>query len=376
MGESMKKNRLSVLTLHNIHNYGSILQAIATKEIFETNSIDVEFVNYYRKDSILRNRINSFKDRSVIKRAIKLLVLIPTEIRYIYLWTRIGKKYISNTKKKYYNLESLLANPPVANAFCVGSDQVWNSVWNNGILKEFFLEYAPINAFRFSFSSSFGHSKLEGSELSVIKQYLDNFNALSVRESSAKEILDSIGLNKVALVLDPTLIIGYNVWKKYISERKIKRNYILVYQLQYNEFFESYIKFLSKSMKLDIVRIQLRYDQISQKGKKVFLPSVENFLSLFNHADYIVTDSFHGTSFALNFNKQFSVCLPQRFSERITSILNITKLSNRIITPDTNFKNFDNDIDYGIVNKLLEQQRQESFAFVEYIKNKVDSSSG
>lgn len=129
----MKK--VSVITLQNIKNYGSMLQAYATQELLREKGYDVEIVDYTRPIAKFWNHILGYSRKdNLLVRIIKTVILFPTELRYALLWTSFKKTYLKSSPHSYTNNEQLKANPPVADIYCSGSDQVWNSGWNNGLL--------------------------------------------------------------------------------------------------------------------------------------------------------------------------------------------------------------------------------------------------
>ena len=92
-------------------------------------------------------------------------------------------------------------------------------------------------------------------------------------------------------------------------------------------------------------------------GEKVVLPGVFEFLSLIRGAGFIVTDSFHGTAFSINFNKQFAVIYPEFFGTRMDNILRLTNLQNRRYQSSDSIEKWDTEIVYDEANRILEERR-------------------
>ena len=139
------------------------------------------------------------------------------------------------------------------------------------------------------------------------------------------------------------------------------KKYLLVYQL-HNEHadasFDDAVKKIAKHKNLDIIRVTYSYSDI-KVGKKLVLPDVFEFLALIKNAEFIVTDSFHGTAFSINFNKQMAVVYPKEFSTRMDNILNITGLKNRRYVNRDAVEKWDDRIDYKIVNNILDDKRKQ-----------------
>lgn len=184
---------------------------------------------------------------------------------------------------------------------CTGSDQVWNSKWNNGILPCLYLSFVPNDKYKFAFSASFGQSKLSTEEINKTKPYLEQYNRISVREKEGEAIVkEQYHIENCVHLVDPTLCVSGDFWRKYESKRKIKSEYILVYNLNRSKEFDRYAVELSRRTGLKLVRFCTRYDQFYRPGKSMLVPEVFDFISLIDNAKYVLTDSFHATAFSLN----------------------------------------------------------------------------
>jgi len=365
--------KIELITLHNAKNYGSILQTYATQNIFKNLGCDVEVINYSRESlkdenlvDVLINSSSMFSKNALTKMVGKLF-LVPSVKKECKVFNGFLKENI-NLSKKYENFEELEKNPPIADIYCTGSDQVWNSDWNRGIEKAYFLDFIN-NKKKISYASSIGKDKLLEEEKGITKELLEKYEHISVREQSAVKIIKDLGINDVELVLDPTLMLNKQEWKKLEVKLPIKQKYILVYQLNTkNPEFDEYVKKLSKEKKMPVVRVSVALYQILKYGKFKFCPTVNEFVSYFLNAEYVVTDSFHATAFAINFNKKFVSIFPNKFSTRLQNILDITGLQNRRLTDPNNLKLIDEDINYEEVNKIMENARGKS---MEYLKKAI-----
>lgn len=362
--------KVSVITLHNIKNYGSVFQTYATQQIFSRLDCDVEFVDYYRKDIIGHNyemeclKTSRFNKNLFLRLFFKLITKSSYR-KQSKIFNSFLDQYIHLTAHKYFSMDDLLSDVPKADIYCTGSDQTWNSTWNQGIEYPFFLEYAPTDAECFSFSASIGKAEFEPWEMEETRKLLQKYSFISVREASAVKILNNLGFSNVIQILDPTLILAKDDWIKIESPRLISKQYVLIYQLNKNKAMDHFAKNLAKKNRCRLVRIILMHDQAIRKcGHAVWLPTPEEFLSLFHYADYIVTDSFHGTAFSINFEKQFSVFYPPKFSTRLQSILSLTKLENRVVRDPKDISLFDKTIDYGNVHEILLSERNKAHDFL------------
>lgn len=359
----MKK--IVVITLQRVPNYGSVLQAYATSKIIESLGYDVEFINYMPKRMTIVGMLINLKNKnkvlkkSILIRTIVRMIMLPSYLIRFKTFNKFTKARLKMTSEIYHSFDELKKNIPKADIYLTGSDQVWNSDWNGEIDKSLFLDFVPDNTECISFASSFGKSKLDDNEKKETKKLLKKYKKLSVRELSGKEILKKLGFN-AEVVLDPTLLLNFQDWNKLASKKYNKKNYIFVYNLNRNKNIDFYARILSKKMKLPIYNISYTLHEFYKTGKNKCSIPVEDFLSLVKNATYVITDSFHATAFSINFNVDFMIILPQKFSSRLESILDILDLKDRIVTDKTNLSLADKKIDYKKVNQKLEKERERS----------------
>ncbi len=355
--------KTSVITLHTVKNYGSVLQTYATQKEFERAGSPVEFVDYWRKDNLddgLLRRIvtgSSFWGKDPLRRAIFTAIKFPSIRRQIHVFNGFLKRYIHLSPRRYLSIEELKKDPPTADLYCTGSDQVWNSDWNAGIEKPYFLEYVPEGGKCIAYAASFGKEELTHEEMETIRPFLRKYSSIAMREQSGVRILDEMGFPGNIQIADPTLILEADEWKKLMSGRKIRQSYLLVYQLNKNWAFDAYAQRLAKKMGLKLVRLAYDYHHIFKKGHLVCCPQVEEWISLFYYADFVLTDSFHGTAFSINFNRQFAVIYPQKFSGRLSSLLKLTDLESRAVKDFNDLSVAEQRIDYDPVNRFLSEER-------------------
>jgi hypothetical protein len=359
--------KISIITLLSVLNYGSVLQAFATQKIFEEYGYNPEFINYRRTDA---KNVFARIDRWVrgwplVNRVLGAIVLFPSLMKQDCIFSCFLKKYI-NVNPVICCCENDFSKLPLdAEIYCTGSDQVWNSDWNEGIIPPLFLSFAPDNITKIAYSASFGKQYLDDWEKEETRRLLHRYDAISVRESNGVKIINDLTLDNVSHVLDPTLQMGKSFWKQYIGKRLVKKRYMLIYQLNTNESFDRYAKEFASKKGLKLVRLCTRYDQILKSGHSILIPQVFDFLSLIYHADYIITDSFHGTAFCINLNKDFISIIPDKFGSRIESILQLTKLNARQLKSYTDYSLLDAPpINYTVVNEILQKEREKGHSFL------------
>lgn len=357
--------KVSIVTILDNTNFGTYLQALATCKAIEDLGHDVEVIRYTRPFmtgwgqfwKLLHDRgiLSLLRNGRKIPRTLKL-----RNQDYTFL-----SKYVHVTKE-YVGFESLQAAPPQSDVYVVGSDQVWNSVYNRGLDKSFYLEFAPQGMKRVAFSSSIGMDDFPKGELSETVKLLRKFSCITVREKTAKEILAQQGIPS-EVVLDPTLLLDAKKWSD-ISEKCdicFSEKYLLIYsveQKKQDQLIDYYARIIAKQRNLKIY-------QVSYSGTAKRLGCADEFfghatpdvfLSLMKNASFVVVSSFHGTAFSINFNKEFLTISANRFNSRVKNLLDLTNLGDRMISDNRYDIQMMKNIDYKNVNIRIEEARERS----------------
>lgn len=346
--------KIELITLHAVKNYGSVLQTLATKKIFESYGYEVEIINYIREDCRDENLMKYWCG----KNPVKMVAMYPTLKRWKKVFNGFLNQHFKMTEKIYTYEKDFTDFPLDADIYCTGSDQVWNSGWNGGIEKPLFLSFVPENKYKFAYSASFGKKVLSEEEVKATKQYIDQYKFISVREDYAKSILEEqYGYTRCQHVVDPTLAFDGEFWRNFAPKSKIKGDYILIYNLNRSKAFDEYAVKLSKKTGLPLVRLCTRYDQFYRPGKSVLVPEVFEFITLIDNAKYVLTDSFHATAFSLNLNTEPICIYPAEYDGRLESILRMTNSLQKHVENYEDFDVVNRKVDFEEVNRKLEEQR-------------------
>lgn len=362
--------KISLITLHKIVNYGSVLQAYATQTTFEKLGFEVEIVDYFTERMTQHGMSKRIKTKSPklmrnpLLAAAARIIMYPSYKKRFPVFMNFVNQNLKMTEHTYTCEEDFEKYPISADFYCTGSDQTWNSVWNEKLDKPLYLSYAPDSKPKFSYAASFGRTKLEDWEKEPTKQLLSRYENISMRESSGVEVLHSLGLDGIN-VLDPTLLLDKNDWQPLISDKYANDNYILVYNINREAGLDEYAQRLAKEKNLKVYFMSYQYHDFYKKGRLICCPQVSEFLGLIAHARYVITDSFHCTAFSTNFNKQLMVYYPHKFSTRLESLVNITGQQSRVVRADSPLAVADEKIDFDNINSILDKERSKA---VDYIK--------
>lgn len=347
----MKK--IGILTFHQAINYGAILQTYALQFVL-ADKFDVSIINY--RSEKFEKEYYKLKLRYKI---IKFFYETQKEIK--------KKKFIDFSNRRLKLTERINEKKELSDFCCnydyiiTGSDQVWNYRITNTDWTYLLDFVEPMK--RLSYAASFGVSDIPDDLKEHYRKLLSKFKYITVREKQGQEIIKELCNIDVPVVLDPTLLLNKNDWES-ICDNKIDRNkYILVYCLRKSKTLLNFAKKLKEDTGLEIIYLNPRRKHSFGRCSAA-KAGPEEFVELFLNADYIVTNSFHGTIFAINFNKKFVVDLDTgegNTNSRIEGILDIFGLNNRIVQ-DVNLNKMYNNIDYNKINEKISYLREDSLS--------------
>lgn len=346
--------KIGIITIHFGFNYGSALQAYALSKYINSTFDDIEayVINYIPERYSKKNRyIKTAKEYRFLKRGMYLLAVAPFQMYVQYIFNKFLKSYVPMTRR-VSNKEEAQEVSKDMEILIAGSDQIWNSDYNGGIDPIYYLEFAGTEKRKVSYAASCGKNDYNKKEWEIIDNFLKFFSYISLREEDSLNLFRSHGYIEAVQSLDPVFLINKNEWKK--IERKPGKSlkkYVLIYCLDSDE--------------TELIRIARQI--ASEKNLKIAMAtychiwnyydvdmlyrnkSPNEFLWLVSHADYIVTNSFHGVAFSINLEKQFVAVKRKKYNCRLDSILKIMGLSDRYIGKGDKFYGKE-DIDYNIVN--------------------------
>lgn len=355
--------KIDILTIHFGVNYGSALQSYALSKVLEDLENEVEIINYIPK------RYNYWVIAKKNKYNFGLIIAYYIiKFPFIYYQRKVFNRFLKENLKMtkcYHTPNEIKENIPFADVYFVGSDQIWNFDYNDYNDMSYFLDFLNKDKVKISYAASIGKEKITTLENKVLKKYLKEFNYISVREDSAKNILGKINI-KAEHVLDPTMLLTREEWSTKFKGKLPYKNYLLVYVM--DNQYKNLIDFAEKvaiEKKLKIVVITFRKTKDKRVDKEYILKSPFEFINLLDKSKFIVTNSFHGVAFSINFSKQFVAIGKEKYNTRIKSLLNVFDLKSRYISKKkNNTVNFNENINYEKVNKIMKINRKISKDFI------------
>ena len=343
--------KIGILTFSKENNYGANLQCYALSTILKQWGHEVSIIDIQLHHTL------SFKG--------KMISMIQT-----FLFERFRKNRLNFFTKEYSSKEEIFKNPPSADFFIVGSDQVWNyEITSKLDPKIYFFSFLPKGIPRISYAASFGFDRWELGEVEDYRQLLKQFNAISVRERSGCKICEeTFGLSATE-VLDPTLLLeSYDDLCGTYDESRRTDN-LVCFRLYQNETKLRVLRNFSKEKGLNLVSL---FETSFKKDFKVipFL-TVKQWLNYIRYAKLVVTSSFHCMVFCILFRKPFVVISSRNVkrNERKYNLLEKLGLQDRFCPNDSQLESklsqlFDQQIDYEDVFARLATLRTSSLNFL------------
>lgn len=390
------KRTVGLMTLSNVINFGSALQTYATIKTVEKAGFDCTLIDYaypsawhinnapggenYTSGNKLKSFIKTVLYKiGLLNMACLLWMLLHRRKKVVV--ERIFREFLEKLPitEKMYDRKSILKIPPEFDIYMTGSDQTWNPRYMHTDYS-FLLNFAPDKAPKISYAASFGATEILPAYTEVYKRYLMRYDRISVRESTGVPLVKNLTGQNAVHVPDPTLMLNGCEWNK-INKNKLNlpEKYIFAYILNY--VFNPYPKVcdlldhLSQISGLPVVF----YGSTPRENYLNVDDSMgpEGFVECFANASFVVTTSFHGSAFSVNFEKDFLAVLNHTSSkdDRVKSFLRTVGLENRgIILPETDILSItaaDMNTDHTRSREILNEMREKTF---EYLKEALEFS--
>jgi len=378
--------KVGIITILKVNNYGAELQAFALQRKLEKLGFESEIIDYlyYKNWNFRDTKLSVPFVNQTLKQRIKYFAMyrlanfLLDEIlpyfnnRIAVRLDRFKKFHLNHTKisKVYKSYNELYSEYLTYDAYVVGSDQVWNPSASSSI-EPYFLTFSPKDKNKLSYASSFGVAKIEENLIPRYIALLNNINHISVREEQGIDLVKSFTGRDVTLVLDPTFLLNKEDWKEVMKlYSNMPSKYILIYQLSESSAIVELALTIAKEIKIPVYRICKRAIKEEQNLGVINILDAgpSEFLSLIFKASYLITNSFHGTAFSINFNIPFFSVISEnkKNNSRIESILSILNLSERLILDNRPIKGIDflTEIDFVTSNKILNAMRIASVDFL------------
>lgn len=312
-------------------NYGQLLQCYALQKYLRELGHDAYVIKYNHFTDITKAKIGQqiykmLNPKNII-RFVKKRIIQKKSHFYNRKFNDFRKKYINFSEVEYLTLNELRNNPPRADIYIVGSDQVWNFRLKNLVTQKnaihaYMLDFGLKETKRISYAASCCYTSLTSGYKDIIVPLLKKFDAISVRESDGICFCKDFGRNDAKVVLDPTFLLNANHYRELYQESNFippKNKYVFLYMINDNKSFDiNKVYKWAKSKKLDVIYVTANSN--TEKYDKQLFATIPQWLGLIDHAQYVITNSFHCCVFSIFFNKKFGVI--QRTGTKTTQLMN------------------------------------------------------
>lgn len=364
-----RKKRIGILTIHAAHNYGSMLQAYALQRTVEDLApcAAVELIDYLPGCIMDGYSMNPLKNMRSPRMLVKYCLDLPQRIRRSRSFGGFARDCFHLSSKSYTNDAQLSADVSRWDMCILGSDQVWNPEIVSRD-RAFWLNFCQ-ESYKASFASSFGTTGIPADYLAQLTDTLRDFDAIAVREPSAKDMLAPAD-KPITVTCDPVFLLTAGQWAA--LERKpenLPEHYVLLYGVERNLHLEDLARKAAEHYGLPLVDAGIRSNPMDYFGIHSPDYGPREFLYLVRHADFMATNSFHGTAFGTIFGKKCVSVLHRSRGTRIRELAELADRSGYILpedaSPEELFRRFDQE--HPEDDSCLRQRIAESKAYLRRI---------
>lgn len=359
--------KLGILTFFNYNNYGAALQCYGLYKTLANMGHEVEYLDY-----TCPYIGNPFK-----------LIHLKNKGIFGYIYSTVGYICYLPRRKKFNEFRLLIPHTEPLNQknidsvgerydkYITGSDQVWSAKLTD-FDKAYFLKFVKEDNKKYSYAASFGENTVQEENKELYAKLLGKFEGISVREDYGQELVQNLSGKESEVTVDPTLLLNEKEWIEICSKKRVKGKYILVYQLGFSKQLIQAVKEVQRLTGLQVIYVPFPLGGALKCKISLSIGPAE-WLSLFRHADYVITDSYHGIIFSLIFKRLFlGVVDGQHKNKRAISLLTKLHLESRI-AKDDQFEEIQRPIDYSKVMPILEEEAEKSR---EWLRKNIGVNNG
>ena len=314
--------KICTITCSNSDNHGARLQAYALARYLKDQGHEVSIIDYRPPYLDPSYRVIYWPGAS-LKEWAKLFLRFPQRVRSKIRhksFVSFSERHLPLTSKIYRSIQDLRQDPPLADLYIAGSDQIWNTFLPNGTDPAFYLDFGHVSIRRESFAASFATTDLRSGTEEFVRTQLSRFDKISVRERNGLDILKRLGIHGGVREDDPVFLLSAKQWDELSDKTGEGDRYLLVYDFFSDRRLKQKAKAIAKSNQLKIYSISPVWNTYADRNFATAGP--ESFVALVRNATCVVTNSFHAIAFCLIFQREFVfVERPDGLNERITDLL-------------------------------------------------------
>jgi Polysaccharide pyruvyl transferase len=362
--------KICTITCHDVYNHGASLQAYALMTYLKQCGHEVEIIDY--KPIYLSNHYNLLSidnpkwNKNAVTKFIYLTLKMPVKIPSLKrkkAFDQFTSKYLKLTKSRYSSNEELRKDLPHADAYLCGSDQIWNSLHQNGKDPAFYLDFVPSEKIKASYAASFATDTIMDEMLPFVKKRVEQLDGIGVREKSGVEILKRLDIKKAVTVVDPALLLSKEDWN-ILGEEKFNEKYILIYDFDNSDLIRKLALEIAKEKGYKIYSINPGKINYAERYFKFVGP--KTFISLIRDAAYVISNSFHAAVFSIIYQKNFAIVnRTESINTRMRDLLEDLKLNQRLVNEDYNLDEILTMVNYSESVQLLNEKISFSMKYLD-----------
>lgn len=346
-----RKKKCGIVTFHSSHNYGSVLQAYAMVRVMQKMGLDAELIDFRhpRTTDMYEWRLwSTYKNWKWNLRELVLRGLFSFGKKR----EQVFSDFIENVLKKSKRVKDKNDIPDIYDILVCGSDQIWNPKASGENDPIYYLDFGTTTC-KFSYAASSGSVRFGDENPELFKKYLQNLKSIGVRERFMQEyIKEELGLVS-EINPDPTFLLNASEWSEIEKPYKgLPDNYLLIYTIKRPKETINFVHQVAVSLNLPTVQICNDRDLNALMHKDVdyrlMNVSPQQFLWLFHHASFIVTNTFHGNMFSVIYRKNFVHYGINSSDTRISTLHDEIRLKNKIVS---SFEIDQRIIDYNLIEE-------------------------
>lgn len=351
-----------VCTFSAANNFGAVLQCYGLVKVLGEIAPNTDIQVYSDENDIFKNVYRLIYKPTSVKSALKMTLN--------YLPRRKCKKKFDQFRNKFFQMTTQ-ANYKDWKLFICGSDQVWNPQYVRDKSPYWGDVDMPQKCICASYAASLGVSVLNEAEKRMLFEKLKNFDYISVREESGKQIIEQFTDKNVLQHCDPVLLPQRKVWEDLAKKNRKQNsgNYVLIFSLSRRDFVKSIATNYAEENGFKVIEIYLaekNMETIFRRDQRNDVGPLD-FLSLIYNAECIFTSSFHCSLFAMIFHKRFYTIPHETTGSRIIDLMKKYHLEDQIINAPNQILP-QKDIDYTFFEEESSRDRNKA---IDYLYNLI-----
>lgn len=364
--------KICTITCHDVYNHGASMQAYALMTYLTKLGHKVEIIDY--KPDYLSNHYNMMSisnlkwKKNILTKYIYLTLKMPGRIISLQrkkAFDIFKENNLVITKKRYKSNEELKECLPEADVYICGSDQIWNSLHQNGRDPAFYLDFVPDNKIKVSYAASFATETIDDKYKAMVNEKVSRLDRLGIREKSGVKIVEDLGIKNAVNVVDPVFLLDKEDWDK-IGTEVFRDKYVLVYDFDKSNLVEKIAMDISKKKGYKIYTINADKPKYADKYFNLSGPST--FVSLVKNAQFVISNSFHAVAFSIIYNKNIAIVNRiENINTRMRDLLDDLHLNHKLVGDDYNIEEVMKDINYKNCKDILQNKVIKSKDYIDEV---------